>query len=268
MTDELGELLRAGLAAERPPPIGDMVATAIREGRRIRRLRRIGAAAAVLVALVVAVLRLGDTDVAQRAELGVPVAAATSGLSPRSVPVERSARAGPPRARTLTVHSGTLRADGMQKKATSAAMVHLLTLLLPPGRTSHYGVAAGDDLLVQLSLDDGDGPALVRVALGRDAPFGDEPPRGGTATVTIGHTPDDCLRDTVVGAEWPDGTVVRVDVPTCLAFDGVQNPPSRSALTVDQAVRVATDPRWSMSMGAGLVDAGARRFPALPVFAG
>lgn len=147
-------------------------------------------------------------------------------------------------------------------------MVHLLTLLLPPGRTSHFGVSASNDLVVRLYLDDGDGPAMVRVSLGRDAPFGDEPPRGGTATVTIDRTPGDCLRDTVVGAEWPDGTVVRVDVPTCLAFDGVQNPPSRSALTVDQAVRVATDPRWGMTMGAGLVDAGAKRFAALPVFAG
>jgi hypothetical protein len=268
VTDELRDLLRAGLTAERPPPLGDLVATAIRDGRRIRRNRRLGAGAAALVALVLAVLRLGDADVAQRAELGFPVAAATSAWSPGSVPVQRSALAVPPRARTLTVHSGTLRADGMQKKATSAAMLHLLLTLLPPGRTSHFGVSADDDLLVQLYLDDGDGPAMVRVSLGRDAPFGDEPPRGGTATVTIDRTPGDCLRDTVVGAEWPDGTVVRVDVPTCLAFDGVQNPPSRAALTVDQAIRVATDPRWGMTMGAALVDAGAERFAALPVFAG
>jgi hypothetical protein len=268
VTDELRELLRAGLAAERPPPLGDLVATAIGDGRRIRRNRRLGASAAALVALVVAIVHLGDVRVAERAELGVPAAAATAALSPGSVPVPRSARAAPRLARTLTVHSGTLRADGMQKKATSAAMVHLLTLLLPPGRTSHFGVSADNDLLVQLYLDDGDGPALVRVSLGRDLPFGDEPPRGGTANVTISRTPDDCLHDTVVGAEWPDGSVVRVDVPTCLAFDGVQNPPSRAALSVDQAVRVATDPRWGTTMGADLVDAGARRFGALPVFGG
>jgi hypothetical protein len=147
-------------------------------------------------------------------------------------------------------------------------MVHLLTLLLPPGRTSHFGVSADNDLLVQAYLDQGDGPAMVRVSLGRDVPVGDEPPRRGTAHVTITRTPDDCLRDTVVAAGWPDGTVVRVDVPTCLAFDGVRNPPSRPALTAEQAVRVATDPRWGTTMGVELVDAGAQRFGALPVFAG
>lgn len=268
MSDELRDLLRAGLAAERPPPIGDMVVTAIRDGRRIRRKRRLGASAAALVVLVLAILGLRDAGVTQRAELGVPVAAAPAALSPGSVPAQRSVVAAPRRARTLAVHSGTLRADGMQKKATSAAMVHLLTLLLPPGRTSHFGVAADDDLLVRLYLDDGGGPAMVRVSLGRDASFGGEPPRGGTATVTIDRTPGDCLRDTVVGAEWPDSTVVRVDIPTCLPFDGVRNPPTRPALTVDQAVRVATDPRWGTTMAAGLVDAGAKQFAALPVFAG
>ena len=142
-------------------------------------------------------------------------------------------------------------------------MLHLLTELLPPGRTSHY--AGDDDLHVQLYLDDGRGPALVRVSVGQAAPYGDEPARGGTATVTITEAPGDCGLGTEVGAAWPDGTRVDVGVPTCLPFDGRQNRPTRAALTVDQAVRVATDPRWGVTMDAGLVTGAARYFPSVPV---
>jgi hypothetical protein len=145
-------------------------------------------------------------------------------------------------------------------------MLHLLTQLLPAGRTSHYGVAAGHDLHVQLYLDVGDGPAMVRVALGKDTGYADSPVRGGTATVTVTREPGNCVQDTVVGAAWPDGTLVEVDVASCLAFDGRQNRPARPALTTDQAIRVATDPRWGLTMDDQLVSRAAARFPILPVF--
>jgi hypothetical protein len=145
-------------------------------------------------------------------------------------------------------------------------MLHLLSQLLPPGRTSHYGVASDNDLRVQLYLDDGAGPAMVRVEVDKSAPFGDEPPRGGTASVTIRHMPDNCVESTAVDAEWPDGTLVQVDVATCLDWDGSQNAPSRAALTVDEAVRVAADPRWGVTMDRSLVALGAEEFPKIPVF--
>jgi hypothetical protein len=135
---------------------------------------------------------------------------------------------------------------------------------LPPGRTSHYGVAPDDDLRVQLYLDDGGGPAMVRVAVDKSPPFVDEPPRSGSLSVTISHMPDNCVETTTVDAAWPDGTLVRVDVATCLAQDGA-NEPTRAALTTDQAVRVATDPRWGVTMDRQLVTAGAERFPDVPV---
>jgi hypothetical protein len=263
VTDEMRDLLRAGVAAERPPPIGDVVVAAMRAGRRVRRIRRAGASAAVAVALAAAFLLLGDGGVTRRSGASVAVAAVPPALPPGSVPVRRSAPTGVSPARTLTVHSGTLRAEGMQKKATSAAMLRLLTLLLPPGRTSHFGVSADNDLLVQLYLDDGDGPAPVRVSLSRDDRASGETDRGATATVTVRHLPGDCGPDTVVGAEWPDGTLVRVTVATCLQAGAG---PTRPALTTEQAIRVATDPRWGVTMAAGLVDEGAERFAELPVF--
>jgi hypothetical protein len=172
----------------------------------------------------------------------------------------------PVEARTLAVHSGTLRAEGMRMKATSAAMLHLLTMLVPPGRTSHYGVSADDDLRVQLYLDDGQGPALVRVAVG-EAPFARPSAGNPSGIVTaVRRNGADCLRSTVVGAQRADGTTVEIDIATCLPDDGL--PPARPALDIADAVRIATDPRWGVTMDPLLVKAGAKRFAGLPVFSG
>jgi hypothetical protein len=140
-------------------------------------------------------------------------------------------------------------------------MLHLLTLLLPPGRTSHYAVAPADDLRVQLYLDGGDGPASVRVELGKITPYGEEMPRDGTVAVKIQHMPDNCAQGTIVDARRADGLAVHVEVTDCLP---PERRPAGHALTVDQAVRIATDPRWGLTMDAGLVAAGERRFARTP----
>jgi hypothetical protein len=292
VTDELRALLRADLEAERPPPIGDIVGAAIREGRRRRRYRRMGmvGAGAVVAGALVAVLVSGLGLVARpqavvpaadvRSPAASPAAASASApvatrppliMSPETVPIPPTVPTALPRARTLTIHSGTQRAEGMQKKATSAAMLHLLTQLLPPGRTSHFGAASDNDLHVQLYLDRGDGPGMVRVVVDRSAPGERQKslpgrPHGGTGTVTIDNFPDNCLQNTVVAAEWADGTVVQVDVATCLAWDGTSNPPAQPVLTADEAVRIAADPRWGVTMAAAEVDVAGKRFPAVPVF--
>ncbi|WP_433384732.1 hypothetical protein ACQPZX_24330 [Actinoplanes sp. CA-142083] len=118
---------------------------------------------------------------------------------------------------------------------------------------------------MQLYLDGGDGPGLVRVEVDKNAPEkGAEPPRGVTASVTIRHMPDNCLESMVVDAAWPDGTVVQVEVPTCL--DDPRMPPAPPALTADEAVRVAADPRWGVTMDPRLVTVGASEFPDPAVF--
>lgn len=272
MTEDLRALLRAELGAQRPPPLGDVVGAAMREGRRIRRNRRLRILSAGLAAAMVAaagVVTQQSRQLADRPDPGIPAAAAVPGaadpLPPGNVPEAVPAPTATRVARTLTLHSGTVRADGTRTKATSAAMLHLLTQLLPPGRTSHYEVAPDDDLRVQLYLDDGGGPGMVRVEVGKNPPVVDEPPRSGSVSVTISHMPDNCVQTTTVDAMWPDGTLVRVDVATCLTRDGA-NEPTRAALTADQAVRVATDPRWGVTMDRQLVATGAKRFPGVPVF--
>jgi hypothetical protein len=168
----------------------------------------------------------------------------------------------------VTIRDGTQRAEGMQKKATSAAMLHLLTALLPPGRTSHYGVSADNDLHVQLYYDAGYGPSMLRLEVGRPPVTGRRPDRGSIAEVTVAHHPDNCGQDTVVGAAWPDGTTVQLDIASCLAGDGVRNPPARPVLSETVAALIVSDARWGVTMDDGLVALGAKQFPGrLPVFA-
>ncbi|NMO56267.1 hypothetical protein HH310_34455 [Actinoplanes sp. TBRC 11911] len=258
MTEELRALLRSELDAERPPPIGDIVGAAMaagRRARRVRRQRRVALGAGLVAVLVLAGLLLRDEATPSRAH--VPVVADGTGidphvsmpsLSPETVPMMTSAPTGSPRERTVTSHDGTARAGGEQKKATSAAMLQLLTELVRPAKTGEYGVSAGDDLSVRLFVDSGAGAGMLAVTVGRGG--------AGTLTVDVAHTPGDCSRTTTVTADRPDGVRVRLDIASC---------PAGGALTAGQGVAVVSDPRWGFTMDAGLVDAGARRFPVVPV---
>jgi len=286
VTEDLRALLRAELNDERPPPLGDVVGAALRAGLRIRRRRR-SAAAAVAAFGVVAFLLAGGLAVrseprpggfvAENAdEIQVPVparseavpgrAAQKAPVSPGSVPFRSSAPTAVAPERTLAIHSGTHVATGPRKKATTGAMLRLLTQLLPAGQTSAAAVADGGDLHVQLYLDRGAGPGMVRLSLAQAATEGPRPARGGTARVTISHPGGDCVRDTVVVSRWPDGTTVRADVASCLVRDGRTTPSGRPPITVGEAVKLTSDPRWALTMDASLVDAGAEEFGRVPVF--
>jgi hypothetical protein len=144
----------------------------------------------------------------------------------------------------------------MQKKATPAAMLHLLTTLLPPGRTSHYGVASDNDLYVQLYYDAGYGASMLRLEVGRAPMTGRRPDRGSIAEVTVAYHPDNCLQDTVVSAAWPDGTEVELDLAGCP--DGA---PDSAAISDAAAIRIVSDGRWGVTMDADLIEQGARQFP-------
>jgi hypothetical protein len=287
VTDELRALLRADLGDERPPPLGDVVGAALRDGRRIRRRRRLaaaGSAGAVFVIAAVAAVAVASGAPGRPPAMPAAVAPAVSppgsvapprsalppasALPPGSVPSAAIAPTVDPPPRTVTVRSGTQRAEGMQKKATSAAMLHLLTTLLPPGRTSHYGVAADNDLHVQLYYDAGYGPSMLRLTVARAPARGPRPERGSIANVTVAYLPDNCVQDTVVSAAWPDGTTVQLDLATCLAYDGVRNPPAKPQLSEAEAVLIVSDARWGVTMDADLIRLGAQQFPVpLPVFA-
>lgn len=245
MTEDLRSRLRDELDAQRPPPLGDLVARAVRDGRRVRRRRRLtalGGGTAGVVALAAA-LGVPSAPSAQRDEpAAAPVAGAEQGPPPPPP--------GPPPGRQLVA-------------ATPEGMLVLLGQLLPPGRTSAFGKAGPRELHVQLYLDRGKGPGMIRVSVsGRPRPG----PRGGAPVVSVADLPGDCLRSTVVRARWPDGPTVQADLATCLATDGERTTPAPPALSEAEARVLVTDARWGPTMDADLVKAGARQFPQVARF--
>ncbi|MGA5298613.1 hypothetical protein ACPCHT_01720 [Nucisporomicrobium flavum] len=234
MTEELRSLLRDELSAERPPPLGDLVGSAVRDGRRIRRRRRFAAAGggtAVAGVLAVAVALAGPYGTAPVPDAGVVVAASPSQTLDSRIP------------------------------ATPEAMLVLLRNLLPPGRTSDAAKAAHSDLQVQMSLDRGQGPAIIRVSVAGYPSL----PRAGKPTVTVETLPDNCTQAKVVRADWPGGMTVQADLATCRMTAGGSTP-TPLALTDEEAKAVVSDPRWGDGMDPALVRAGEQDFPHLATF--
>jgi hypothetical protein len=283
VTEELRTLLRSELGEERPPPLGDLVDVAMRDGRRIRRVRRLGMAGAG--AAVLGVVALTATLAGPFGSPAAPVqpfpaaapvqpfpaapvqpvlpfpAAAPSGLGggARAVPPVSALPQAPPLPVPV---GGGPHALGPEAKATAGAMLVLLTKLLPPGKTSHYAVVADQDTHVQLYLDTGQGPGMIRAALEKDVTG--RPVTKGQASISVDYLPDNCVQSIVVDAALPDGANLTITIADCLAWDGRQNQPAPPAITAGEAVKIAADPQWGLTMDAGLVAAGAKLFPHLP----
>lgn len=238
MTEELRSLLRDELGAERPPPLGDLVGAAVRDGRRIRRRRRLaalGCGTAVAGVMAVAVA------------LGGPYGAAPG---PQPVP-----------AASRVPDASPSPAGGARVPATPEAMLVLLRDLVPPGRSGDFAKGGGKDLRVQMSLDRGDGPGLIRVSVaGYPSVTGT-----GRPEVTVQEMPDTCTQSVVVRADWPGGLTVQADLSTCRP-SGSGSTPSPLALTGEEATAVVSDPRWGAAMDPALVRAGEQEFPDLATF--
>jgi hypothetical protein len=262
MGEDFRTMLAGELADVAEPPVGDLVEESVRTGRRMRAARRVraGAVAAAVAVLAGAVAVAGSHFAPPTATAPTPVAPAATA--------------------------------GKRVKATPEGLLELLTRTLPPGKTSHYAASA-QGLTVQAYLDAGRGPGVIQLSVGRDGEFdsqarADADLRAGCAAkqsktcriaddlkvgpvvaepsgvryqvVTIS---DNCIENTMVSVRQPSGTWLRFTLPTCLAWDGRQNKPSPAALTVPQAVRVGSDPRWGATLDPGLVAAGAKHFPHL-----
>jgi hypothetical protein len=147
--------------------------------------------------------------------------------------------------------------------ATPEALLVLLNELLPPGRTSHFAKADDRALRVQLYLDRGAGPGMVRLSVsGSPSKY----LSGEVPEVTVDGRPGDCLLSRIVRARWPGGLTVQVNLSTCLAWNGRQDGPSPLALTDAEAVAVVADPRWATAVDPLLTKAAAEKFPHLALF--
>ncbi|MGC9670611.1 hypothetical protein ACNTMW_29205 [Planosporangium sp. 12N6] len=274
-------MLDEELARQQPPPLAGLIEDSIRQGRRIRRVRTVGrAGATVMAVLVVAVAgwRLSPQVLGPTADRPPTIASASPSAAPSPgnrtppSPGNRTPGPGSPATSPPTVPSPNGAVD--RAPATPAALMALLTGLLPSGTTSHLSGSTQGDISVQLYLDDGRGPGMLRVAVrsgslsaGQCTPAAcRQLPDGGRAVVT--RHADNCVQSLLVDVDRGAGSVVEVQVSSCLAWDGTATPAGRMALTEEQAIAVASDPRWGTEMDAALVQAGQRDFPQLATGSG
>jgi hypothetical protein len=159
---------------------------------------------------------------------------------------------------------------------TPAAVIYRLQQLLPSGGTS--GFAGGDvdgSVTGQLYFDQGQGPGMVRVAVTPSSGGDDCTSPSSDAQTTCEHLADgneaaverisdNCIQSLVVTVDHRDGAAVQLSVASCLAWNGTTNPPGGPALTPAQAVQIADDPSWGLTMSSGLVATAGQQFPDLP----
>ncbi|MGW3786494.1 hypothetical protein ACWD5Z_18070 [Micromonospora chokoriensis] len=283
---------RDDLAQHPAPPLGDLIERSVAQGRRLRRRRRLaqfGAGGSAMVMLVVIGLAVGPLGVGADdagqpggmnvGSLGGVVDSATP--SPPGVPDDAPGGfvdgpggnpAGvphPPVSPTsLTRVIDTVRIgagpDGELLTTTPQAALELLTRLLPEGKTGGYAnlrsSGAGDGMpYIQLHLDRGEGPGMLRLSIYQDR-LGDNPAPG---TVELTEIPDNCVQNKMVTVYHRDGLQIDLMISTCLSWEGKGTSPAPPALSVEEAIAIAANPTWGTRLPADLVRSGAKRFASL-----
>lgn len=273
------------MSSQARPSLDGLAEEVLAKGRRARRARRAKIASTVLVAaglvgagITMPALTGGHPATADQADQGtVAKTGSPSRPDARTAPAG-GAQAVPAAAVLTTVISPAHyipQPAGAKAPTSSAAILAELLKLLPPGTTSNY---AFDGLGAQTYFDGASGLGMIRVSLFR----GSLNPDACTSAVpsdmtrTCGTLPsganvlttrisDNCIEPLVIDVDHGDGTVVEIDVATCLAWNGHSNPPTRLAITAAQALQIAADPAWGAGqMAAALVRAAASRFADLP----
>jgi hypothetical protein len=275
-------MFRDEMSSQARPSLDGMAQEVLAKGRRARRVRMTKIASTVLVAV-----GLVGVGVAVPTIIGGHSAATDRGAVAKSAsparPDTRTAPAGGanavPAAAILTTVTSSAdyipQPAGPKAPTSSAAVLDELLKLLPPGATSNY---AFYDLGAQTYLKGASGLGMIRLilfkgSLNPDACTSAVPsdmtrtcstlPSGATVLTT--RISDNCIEPLVIDVDHGDGTVVEIDVATCLAWNGHSNPPTHMAITAAQALEIAANPAWGASqMDAALVRAAASRFADLP----
>jgi hypothetical protein len=215
-----------------------------------------------------------------------PFASELTEPDPPCPPVREPLRLVPVQARTSdTMTPGMLPGTASGRRlvpASPAGVLELLTRLLPPGQTSGYAVAdsdgsTGGSIGVQIYLDRGAGPAMIRTWIEQGERPGVDPPCAawqtcyqvpGGGQVAVAENPGNCVGSRSVTLYRADGIVISLVLADCLMWNGRTNPPARRALDTQEAVDILLDPRWGVALPADIVDVGNRRFGSLPTIQG
>jgi hypothetical protein len=281
MDERVHSMFRNEMAAQERPPLDGMAQEVLARGGHARRARTAKIASAVLAAV-----GLVGAAVAVPTIAGSHSVAADRGAAAKSAPARSGPQTAPDGGRNAAAASVILttarsstsyipQPSGPKAPTSGSAILAELLKLLPPGATSHY--AAGG-LTAQTYLDGASGLGMIRIFLFKgslkpDACTSAVPsdmtrtcstlPSGATVITT--RISDNCIEPLAIDVDHGDGTVVQINVATCLAWNGHSNPPTQMAITAAQAQQIAANPAWGAAqMDAALVRDSAHRFARVP----
>jgi hypothetical protein len=276
MGDRFRSMIESEFAEVDPPPIGDLVDNAIRDGRRLRRARVVQRSVACFAAVGVLAFGVGMATATLRPD--APPGSDGFAAPPAAVPVttapyvsveasaERpgdSAQAPPGGAPTMPVFpiGRQERAGSEPPTAPPPAVLLALDTVLPGGPTMGFAGARFDTFTgVQVFVDRGAGFGMVRVAMARYLPKPERscsisPPgvalscvaKEGALVETF-EIESNCVQRRGVNVYRSDGIAIQVNVGSCLV-DGPWGPADKVAvdeevLSMDEAVKIGLDPVW------------------------
>jgi hypothetical protein len=281
MDERVHSMFRDEMSSQPRPSLDGLAQEVLARGRRARRARTAKVASAVLAAA-----GLAGVAVAVPTMTGGHSAALDRGVAAKSAGPVRPGPRTAPTGGTRTVPAAVIlttvkpasyipQPAGPKAPTSSAAILDELLKLLPAGATSNYAFYG---LGAQTYLDGASGLGMIRIFVARGslnpgACSGTVPsdmtrtcgtlPSGATVLTT--RISDNCVEPLAIDVDHGDGTVVQVDVATCLAWNGHSNPPTHMAITAAQALRIAANPAWGAGqMDAALVHDAAIRFAGVP----
>jgi hypothetical protein len=278
MDERVHSMFRDEMSAQVRPPLDGLAQEVLARGRRARRARTAKIASTVLGVAVLAGAAVAIPALASGHAPAARHAVAQSARPPKHATPSGGTSTGSAGAILTTVQSTDSyipQPPGPKAPTSSAAILDELLKLLPPGKTSNYAYYG---LGAQTYLDAAHGPGMIRIflfkgSLNPQACTGTVPSDmtrscrtlPGGATVLTTRISDNCVEPLSIVVDHGAGTVVQINVATCLAWNGHSNPPTQMAITAAQALRIAASPAWGASqMNAALVRAAATRFAGVP----
>jgi hypothetical protein len=300
MGDRFRSMIESELAEVEPPPIGDLVDNAIRDGRTLRRTRLVQRGVACVAAVGALVLGAGLTSTTLRTDKpsgpGYGVAAdvpswpdGTGPTGPGSTgptgpaTAAKRATAMPADTPTMGIYQANRDYAGFQSRPPEAAPASVLLALgsvLPAGATTGEAGGRFDTFTgVQLFLNRGEGLGMVRVAVARY--LMKPPPCASSPGVVVRCTEADgavvetfeiesnCVQRRGVNVYRDDGVVVQVNVGSCLVEGRWTTPPDEpvvdQVLAVSEAVKIGLAPVWNEKMMIESSAKAGQRYPDLPI---